>query len=337
VSAVTAKTKVTNHNSNKNQENGTKNGKEWQYDLRELDPDNILALYMREMARVPLLTKAEERQLAMRMEKGKEAKQQLQNESLEPEQIRKLEAIVQDGEKARKHLIKANTRLVVSVVKRYSGRGVPTSDLVQGGNVALMRAVEKFDYRRGYKFSTYATWWIRQGVTRTLANQQRTIRVPIHMHDRIAALRAISNELEKEWGRKPTIQELAEELEITPAKVRFMLRAGRNSLSLEKPVGKEKDAELGDFLEDTESAKPSDEAARQLLREKVEEVLLSLTPREARILRDRFGLRGGRPHTLEEVGNKFGLTRERIRQLEKMALRKLRHPSRARKLRAYWR
>jgi len=310
--------------------------KDWQYDLSDLSPDNTLGLYMKEAARVPLLTKTQEQNLAMQMERGQEAAEKLANESVSEAEEKSLKAKVAKGQKARRHLIKANTRLVMNIVKRYSGRGVPLPDLIQGGNVALMRAVDKFDYRRGYKFSTYATWWIRQGVTRTLANQRRTIRIPLYINDQIASLRALSSQLEKAWGRKPTAAELAQELEIDTDRARFLLQTGNPSMSLDMPVGKEEDARLEDFVENPEATNPPDEAAKTLLQEKIQDLLLTLSPREAQILRYRFGLYGGRPHTLQEVGEKFNLTRERIRQLERMALRKLRHPARAREIKEYW-
>ncbi|MCB0212630.1 MAG: RNA polymerase sigma factor RpoD, partial [Anaerolineae bacterium] len=247
----------------------------------------------------------------------------------------KLKRFMREGDRARDHLIKANTRLVVSIAKKYMGQGVPFSDLIQEGNLGLMKAVEKFDYRRGYKFSTYATWWIRQAITRALADQGRTIRVPVHMSDRIRKLHQISRQLEQVWGRKPTPEELAEHMDLEPAKVRWMLRVSRHPVSLERPVGEEEDSELGNFIEDEDAPTPPDAAYHRLLQEKLEDVLSTLTPREARILRLRFGLQNGRSYTLEEVGKKFGLTRERIRQIEGQALRKLRHPRRSRQLRDY--
>jgi len=307
------------------------------YDISELDPDNIVGLYMKEMVREPLLTYAQEQQLGKQIARGDQAARKLREDNNAPATIAILKAEVQQEKKARNQLVRANTRLVISVAKRYLYHGVPMLDLIQGGNMALMRAAEKFDYKRGYRFSTYATWWIRQGVTRTLANQKRAIRVPLHMNDRINNLRVLAAELEKAWARKPTEEELAQELEIEPKTVRFMLQAGKSSLSLDAPIKGENDARFGDFVENSDAVNPSQEADQQLLKEKIEDLLLTLTPREARILRDRFGLYDHRPHTLGEIGEKFGLTRERIRQLERQALRKLRHPSRSGELRAYWR
>ena len=307
------------------------------YDISELDPDNIVGLYMKEMVREPLLTYAQEQQLGKQIARGRRAARKLREDNNDPATIAILKAEVQQEEKARNQLVKANTRLVVGVAKRYLRHGVPMLDLIQGGNMALIRAAEKFDYSRGYRFSTYATWWIRQGVTRTLSNQKRAIRVPLHMNDRINNLRALAAELEKAWARKPTVEELAQELEIEPKAVRFMLRVGKSSLSLEAPIKGENDTRFGDFVENTDAVNPAQEADQQLLKEKIEDLLLTLTPREARILRDRFGLYDRRPHTLGEIGEKFGLTRERIRQLERQALRKLRYPSRSGELRAYWR
>jgi RNA polymerase primary sigma factor len=305
------------------------------FDLSGIAADDTISLYLKEMARVPLLTPAEETSLAKRLERGRQAQRKLDRDGRgrdDPTQLRR--EIVQ-GERARDHLIKANTRLVVSIAKKYMGQGVPFSDLIQEGNLGLMKAVEKFDYRRGYKFSTYATWWIRQAITRALADQGRTIRVPVHMSDRIRKLHQVSRQLEQVWGRKPTPEELAEEMELEPSKVRWMLRVSRHPVSLERPVGEEEDSELGNFIEDIDAPTPPDAAYHHMLQEKLEDVLTTLTPREARILRLRFGLQNGRSYTLEEVGKKFGLTRERIRQIEGQALRKLRHPRRSRQLRDY--
>jgi RNA polymerase primary sigma factor len=246
-----------------------------------------------------------------------------------------LQASVQDARGARDHLIKANTRLVVSIAKKYMARGVPFLDLIQEGNLGLMKAVEKFDYRRGFRFSTYATWWIRQTITRSIADQGRTIRVPVHMSDRIRRLYRVARELEQDLGRKPTPEEIAQRMELDPRKVQWMMRVSWRPLSLESPVGEEEDSELGSFVEDETTPTPTQSAYQNLLRDKIEEVLSSLSPREARILRLRFGLHNGRSYTLEEVGQKFGLTRERIRQIEGKALRRLRHPRRSRQLRDY--
>lgn len=305
------------------------------FDLSGIAADDTISLYLKEMARVPLLAPAEEIMLAKSLEKGRKAQRKIEKNSHTEEEKLKLRRYVRDGNKARDHLIKANTRLVVSIAKKYMGQGVPFSDLIQEGNLGLMKAVEKFDYRRGYKFSTYATWWIRQAITRALADQGRTIRVPVHMSDRIRKLHQVSRQLEQVWGRKPTPEELAEQMELEPSKVRWMLRVSRHPVSLERPVGEEEDSELGNFIEDEDAPTPPDAAYHHLLQEKLEDVLSTLTPREARILRLRFGLQNGRSYTLEEVGKKFGLTRERIRQIEGQALRKLRHPRRSRQLRDY--
>ena len=310
-------------------------GEEEDFDLSAISSDDTVGLYLKEMARVPLLTNEEEVCLAKLIERGHFAQQRLLKESPEGEARAELERIVEEGRAARDHLIKANTRLVVSIAKKYMGRGVPFLDLIQEGNLGLMKAVEKFDYRRGYRFSTYATWWIRQTITRAIADQGRTIRVPVHMSDRIRRLYKAARQLEQENGRKPTPEEIAEELDLEPRKVQWMLKVSWQPLSLERPVGEEEDSELGSFIEDESTPTPTQTAHQNLLREKVEEVLATLTPREARILRLRFGLTNGRSYTLEEVGQKFGLTRERIRQIEGRALRRLRHPRRSRQLRDY--
>jgi RNA polymerase primary sigma factor len=305
------------------------------FDLSAIAADDTISLYLKEMARVPLLTSAEETSLAQKLERGREAEVELRKVNPNTDEADALRKEIRIGDGARDHLIKANTRLVVSIAKKYMGQGVPFSDLIQEGNLGLMKAVEKFDYRRGYKFSTYATWWIRQAITRALADQGRTIRVPVHMSDRIRKLHQVSRQLEQTWGRKPTPEELAAEMDLEPAKVRWMLRVSRHPVSLERPVGEEEDSELGNFIEDEDAPTPPDAAYHHLLQEKLEDVLATLTPREARILRLRFGLQNGRSYTLEEVGKKFGLTRERIRQIEGQALRKLRHPRRSRQLRDY--
>jgi RNA polymerase primary sigma factor len=305
------------------------------FDLSGIAADDTISLYLKEMARVPLLAPAEEIMLAKSLERGRNAQKKLRRGRFGEEEMLKLRRYIREGNRARDHLIKANTRLVVSIAKKYMGQGVPFSDLIQEGNLGLMKAVEKFDYRRGYKFSTYATWWIRQAITRALADQGRTIRVPVHMSDRIRKLHQISRQLEQVWGRKPTPEELADYMDLDPSKVRWMLRVSRHPVSLERPVGEEEDSELGNFIEDEEAPTPPDTAFHHLLQEKLEDVLSTLTPREARILRLRFGLQNGRSYTLEEVGKKFGLTRERIRQIEGQALRKLRHPRRSRQLRDY--
>ncbi len=307
------------------------------FDLSAISSDDTVGLYLKEMARVPLLNTEEEVDLAKRIERGKAAMAKLQrsNGNLPAAKREKLQAEIQDAARARDHLIKANTRLVVSIAKKYMGRGVPFLDLIQEGNLGLMKAVEKFDYHRGYRFSTYATWWIRQTITRAIADQGRTIRVPVHMSDRIRRLYKIAHQLEQALGRKPTPEEIADAMELDPRKVQWMMRVSWRPLSLETPVGEDEDSELGAFVEDDNTPTPTQSAYQNLLRDKIEEVLATLSPREARILRLRFGLHNGRPYTLEEVGQKFGLTRERIRQIEGKALRRLRHPRRARQLRDY--
>ena len=304
------------------------------HDFGEIASSDTVGLYLKEMARVPLLTTEEEVQLSMRQEAGELAAIQLADA---PNHERRAEwqFLIQDGLNARDHLIKANTRLVVSIAKKYMSRGVPFLDLIQEGNLGLMKAVEKFDYHRGYRFSTYATWWIRQTITRAIADQGRTIRVPVHMTDRIRQLYRVARDLEQETGCKPSIEEIAEVMECEPRKVQWMLKVSWRPLSLEHPVGKDDDSELGNFIENDREPNPSDSAFSKLLKDKIEELLNTLTPREARILRLRFGLQNGHCYTLEEVGQKFGLTRERIRQIEGRALRRLRHPRRSRKLRDY--
>lgn len=303
----------------------------------ELVSQDPVGLYLKEMARVPLLSTQEEIALAKRIKQGVVAQEHLTTygDEITDDERFDLESQVEDGLAARDHLIKANTRLVVSIAKRYMGRGVAFLDLIQEGNLGLMKAVEKFDYKRGFRFSTYATWWIRQTITRAIADQGRTIRVPVHMSDRIRQLYKVARELEQRNGHKPTAEEIATEMDLEPRKVQWMLKVSWRPLSLERPVGEDEDSEFGNFIEDDTTPTPLQSAYQQLLREKLDDILSTLDPREARILRLRFGLQNGYCYTLEEVGQKFGLTRERIRQIEGKALRRLRHPRRARQLKDF--
>ncbi len=303
--------------------------------LDGIDGDDTVSLYFREVGGVPLLTRDEEVALAKRIERGRSAGEQLGCPEVGAGVRRALVRARQDGSLAWDHLVKANSRLVISMAKKYRGQGVPFLDLIQEGNVGLMKAADKFDHRRGYKFSTYATWWIRQSITRALANQGRTIRVPVHMSDRIRKLFAIAQAMEQDLGRRPTPAELAVRMELPEPKIRQMLKAARRSLSLEKPVGDEQDSELGHFIEDVQSPDPLETAAFALMQVDLDDMLLCLTAREARIVRLRYGLDTGQPLTLKEVGRKFNLTRERIRQIEQEALLKLRQPHRQARLLNY--
>lgn len=306
------------------------------FDLSNVPIDDSVGLYFREMGQQQLLTADEEVQLAKEIESGRDAIRALRTALvLTDDELDQFERIKEVGEAARAHLIRANTRLVVSIAKKYRGRGLQFLDLIQEGNVGLMKAVEKYDYRRGNRFSTYATWWIRQAVTRALANHGRTIRIPAHLGGRISKLYQVAQELEQEYGRQPTAEEIAENMELPADRVRWMLRTSRQPVHLERPVGDESDAELGDFIEDIEAPAPAETVAQKMLTEELGEILDQLTPREARILRLRYGLQDGESRTLKEVGEMFGLSRERIRQLEKEALRKLRHPNFAGHLRQY--
>ncbi|MCR5653654.1 MAG: RNA polymerase sigma factor RpoD [Ruminococcus sp.] len=271
--------------------------------------DDPVKVYLKEIGRVPLLTPEEEVELAIKISEG-----DLQ---------------------AKKRLSEANLRLVVSIAKRYLGRGMQFLDLIQEGNLGLIKAVEKFDYTKGFKFSTYATWWIRQAITRAIADQARTIRIPVHMVETINKVKKVSTQILHEKGHEPTSEEIAEKLEISVDKVREIVRVAQEPVSLETPIGEEEDSHLGDFIPDSDTPAPADEASHALLKEQLEEVLATLTPREAKVLRLRFGLEDGKSRTLEEVGTEFKVTRERIRQIEAKALRKLRHPSRSKKLKDY--
>ena len=304
-------------------------------DLGSIDTDDTIGLYLKEVSRVPLLTAEEEVELAQRIERGRMAREELAQGSSTSKRRLELRKLIEDGWAAREHLITANSRLVISVAKKYMGRGVPFLDLIQEGNIGLIRATKKFDYRRGHKFSTYATWWIRQAVTRAIADQGRTIRVPVHMGDQINKLLRIQHQLTQRLSREPSIEELAEALDVPPKKVENMIQVARRPLSLETPTDDEEDSVLGDFIEDDEAPPPDDTATYNLLKQHLEEVLNSLPPREVRILQLRYGLLDGQAYTLEEVGRKMGVTRERVRQIEAQALSRLRHPSIRRKLRDY--
>jgi len=303
--------------------------------LANIDTDDTIGLYLKEVSRVPLLTATEEVELAQRIENGRIAREELARGKVSPRRRVELRRMIEDGWAAREHLITANSRLVISVAKKYMGRGVPFLDLIQEGNIGLIRATKKFDYRRGHKFSTYATWWIRQAVTRAIADQGRTIRVPVHMGDQINKLLRVQHQLTQRLGRDPSIEELADALEVPPKKVENMIQVARRPLSLETPTDDEEDSVLGDFIEDDEAAPPDDTATYNLLREHLGEVLNGLPPREVRILQLRYGLLDGQAYTLEEVGRKMGVTRERVRQIEAQALSRLRHPTIRRKLRDY--
>ena len=307
-------------------------------DINAVSPDDPVGLYFRQMAQEPLLTADEEIDLAKRIELGREAKDQVDvvgYSVLLQSTAQVLDNLIEDGQNAREHLGRANTRLVVSIAKRYMGQGLPFPDLIQEGNVGLMRAVDKYDYKRGNRFSTYATWWIRQAITRALAQKTRTIRIPLHMTERIRQMYRTAQSLEQDLGRRPTPEEIATEMALPPESIRGMMDASQHAIALERPVGDDGDSEFGDFIEDQDTPSPVESATQHLLQETIEEVLSELTPRQSHILRLRFGLGGGEPHTLEEIANKFGLSRERIRQLEKEALRRLRHPRLAHNLRDY--
>jgi RNA polymerase primary sigma factor len=305
--------------------------------LANIDTDDMIGLYLKEVGRVPLLTADEEVSLAKRIEKGRISREEMAKTgaSLGMEDRDDHRYNIEDGWAAREHLITANSRLVISVAKKYMGRGVPFQDLIQEGNIGLIRAAKKFDYRRGHKFSTYATWWIRQAVTRAIADQGRTIRVPVHMGDQINKLLRVQHQLTQRLGRDPSVEELAEALDVPPKKVENMIQVARRPLSLETPTDDEEDSVLGDFIQDREAPAPDESATYNLLKEHLEEVLNTLPPREVRILQLRYGLLDGQAYTLEEVGRKMGVTRERVRQIEAQALSRLRHPVIRRKLREY--
>ena len=303
--------------------------------LANIDADDSVGLYLKEAARVPLLTADEELDLAQRIERGRLAREELARGNVTERRRKELLRMIDDGWAAREHLITANSRLVISVAKKYMGRGVPFLDLIQEGNIGLMRAAKKFDYTRGYKFSTYATWWIRQAISRAVADQGRTIRVPVHMGDQISKMLRTQHQLKQELGRDPSREELAAALDVTPKKVEHMIQVAKRPLSLQMPIGDEEDDMLGDFIEDREAPAPDETATSNLLREHMKEVLDRLPPREARILQLRYGLLDGEVLTLNEVGRKMGVTRERVRQIEAQALRRLRSLGLQKELRSY--
>jgi RNA polymerase primary sigma factor len=297
-------------------------------------------MYLKEIGKVPLLTAEQEVILAKAIEEGEAATAELDSSAVGSKKLptirlRELQRVERQGQLAKKKLIEANLRLVVSIAKRYVGRGMLFLDLIQEGNLGLIRAVEKFDYTKGYKFSTYATWWIRQAITRAIADQARTIRIPVHMVETINKLIRIQRQLLQDLGREPTPEEIGKEMEFSPEKVREILKVSQEPVSLETPIGEEEDSHLGDFIEDSDAVVPVDAASFILLQEQLDSVLHTLSEREKKVIQLRFGLTDGHPRTLEEVGREFGVTRERIRQIESKTLSKLRHPSRSQKLRDY--
>ncbi|HEY8524635.1 MAG TPA: RNA polymerase sigma factor RpoD [Acidimicrobiales bacterium] len=311
-------------------------------DERGTGTSDPVRMYLREIGRVPLLTAAEEVELAKRIEAGAKASEQLADaeaggtlDDLPPEELKALQELADDGDQAKSALIQANLRLVVSIAKRYVGRGMQLLDLIQEGNMGLMRAVEKFDYTKGFKFSTYATWWIRQAITRSIADQARTIRIPVHMVESINRVHRMQRQMVQELERDPTVDELAERVGMTPERVREIQRISLDPLSLDSPVGEEDDSYLADFIKDDGAEEPLDAATRQMLQDAVRDVLNELNDREKQVVRLRFGLDDEQARTLEEVGREFGVTRERIRQIESKTLAKLRHPHRSQKLRDY--
>lgn len=300
--------------------------------------DDPVRMYLKEIGKVPLLNPDEEIELAQKMSAGNLAKEQLveaEDGALSPEEQAELKKLAKTGDAAKQKLAEANLRLVVSIAKRYVGRGMLFLDLIQEGNLGLIKAVEKFDYTKGYKFSTYATWWIRQAITRAIADQARTIRIPVHMVETINKVIRVSRQLLQELGHDPSPDEIAEEMNMPVEKVREILKIAQEPVSLETPIGEEEDSHLGDFIEDDTASEPSEAASFTLLKEQLVDVLSTLTPREEKVLKLRFGIEDGRTRTLEEVGKEFNVTRERIRQIEAKALRKLRHPSRSKKLKDF--
>ena len=302
--------------------------------------DDPVRMYLKEIGKVNLLSSDEEIELAQAMDAGNAAKEQLAElqaagEEIPAEVQAELDKAIKKGERAKQRLAEANLRLVVSIAKRYVGRGMQFLDLIQEGNLGLIKAVEKFDYTKGYKFSTYATWWIRQAITRAIADQARTIRIPVHMVETINKVIRVSRQLLQELGHDPSPEEIAEEMGMPVDKVREILKIAQEPVSLETPIGEEEDSHLGDFIPDEDASEPSEAASFTLLKEQLVDVLSTLTPREEKVLKLRFGIEDGRTRTLEEVGKEFNVTRERIRQIEAKALRKLRHPSRSKKLKDF--
>jgi RNA polymerase primary sigma factor len=298
--------------------------------------DDPVRMYLKEIGKVALLTPEEEINLAQKMNAGALAQEQLDEaEDFPPEDLAQLKKLVKEGDRAKQKLAEANLRLVVSIAKRYVGRGMLFLDLIQEGNLGLIKAVEKFDYTKGYKFSTYATWWIRQAITRAIADQARTIRIPVHMVETINKVIRVSRQLLQELGHDPSPEEISEEMNMPVDKVREILKIAQEPVSLETPIGEEEDSHLGDFVPDDSASEPSEAASFTLLKEQLVDVLGTLTPREEKVLKLRFGIEDGRTRTLEEVGKEFNVTRERIRQIEAKALRKLRHPSRSKKLKDF--
>jgi RNA polymerase primary sigma factor len=303
--------------------------------LQHIEANEMILLYVKEATRVPLLSKEEERNLAERIEHGRIAQQELARGKVSQRRIKELRLMIEDGWQARERLIRANARLVISIAKRYTGRGVPFLDLVQEGNIGLMRAAKKFDYRRGFKFSTYATWWIRQAITRAIAEQSRTIRLPVHMSDQIVRMKRVQHKLQQSMGRIPSNEELAEALEVPMDKLEYMTEVSQQPISLQTPIREDEDESLGEFIEDVSAPDPEESALQMVMDRDLKDILGHLPPRELRVLQLRFGLGSGQAMTLNEVGRKMGITRERVRQLESQALSRLRSPDVKVKLHAY--